>query len=413
MPAVTERAGRQPIHSGGWMTAGLDALVRRGGVSVTCAARAWPACPEFDLGGIRYVTLEAPEPVGRWRGVAGAWRAAGRQTPPVGELVALIDAVRPDVVHVHGSETPNAAAAVEAGRRMGVPVLLSVQGLAGECATTFFDGFDRAEIARDLLSTEFLKGRGLVQSWRQMRHAAELERFAFARAPEVAGRTEWDRDVVMHANPHARYWHVDEVLRPEFRRVTWDTGPDGPPAIVSVSSGAPYKGIDVLLHAFAAVRAKRHDARLRIIGPIAGTPVWPALRRLEERLGLGGNVEWTGALPAAAVADAMRHCSAYACASRIENSPNSVCEAMAVGAPVVAPATGGVPSLLRDGVDGLLFPTGDAAALAEGIGRLLTDTDLAVRLGRAAQERAQRRHDPDRVVTQLLTAYATLAGSPR
>jgi hypothetical protein len=231
LPAVTARAGSGPIHGGGWMSAGLHALLVHARVQVTCAARSWPAPPAFEDGGVRYVTLEGTEPIGGWRGVANAWRAGGRPEPPVREMQALLDREAPDVVHVHGSETSNAMAALEAGERLGVPVLVSIQGPVSEYAPLFFSGFDRGEIARDLFSTEFLKGRGLLHAWRQMRSAAALERVTLARTREAAGRTDWDRDVVMRANPEARYWLVDEVLRPEFGSARWVGSPDRPPIV--------------------------------------------------------------------------------------------------------------------------------------------------------------------------------------
>jgi glycosyltransferase involved in cell wall biosynthesis len=66
----------------------------------------------------------------------------------------------------------------------------------------------------------------------------------------------------------------------------------------------------------------------------------------------------------------------------------TIVEAMALGKPVVAAASGGPLEIVSDGVDGLLVPHGDAGGLAAAVMRLLGDPELAARLGEAAQHRA-------------------------
>ena len=64
-------------------------------------------------------------------------------------------------------------------------------------------------------------------------------------------------------------------------------------------------------------------------------------------------------------------------------------EAMWVGVPIVASRTGGIPDIIDDGVNGLLVVPGDPEVLARAIDRLLADSELARRLGKAARERAK------------------------
>ena len=78
---------------------------------------------------------------------------------------------------------------------------------------------------------------------------------------------------------------------------------------------------------------------------------------------------------------------------------------MLVGTPCIAAFVGGVPSLVRDGVEGLLYHDADPYALAGKIDRLLGDPALAARLGAKARETAMRRHDPRRVAKQAVGTY--------
>ncbi len=83
-------------------------------------------------------------------------------------------------------------------------------------------------------------------------------------------------------------------------------------------------------------------------------------------------------------------------------------EAQAAGLPVVAGRTGGVPSVVADGVTGLLVPIGDAAAFADAVARLLDEPELRARIGAAARQRIASQHDEPAAARALAAALATL-----
>jgi glycosyltransferase involved in cell wall biosynthesis len=91
--------------------------------------------------------------------------------------------------------------------------------------------------------------------------------------------------------------------------------------------------------------------------------------------------------------------------SHREGFPNVVLEAHASGKPVVAARATGVVDAVVDGKTGLLFPVGDAAALADALARLLTDKTLASELGLAGQERIKREFRQERIWEALCKEY--------
>src|SRR5712672_1202486 len=125
--------------------------------------------------------------------------------------------------------------------------------------------------------------------------------------------------------------------------------------------------------------------------------------------GLSEAVEFLGYLDGPAMAQELCRAHVFATSSYIENSPNSLCEAMQAGLPCVATYAGGIPSLLEDGRTGLLFPPGDAPLLANAILGIFRDDGLAGRLGRAAKLEASARHAPQTVMSQLLNVYRGVA----
>jgi glycosyltransferase involved in cell wall biosynthesis len=94
--------------------------------------------------------------------------------------------------------------------------------------------------------------------------------------------------------------------------------------------------------------------------------------------------------------------------SHIDNSPNSVCEAMLIGMPVIATCTGGTGSLLTDGEEGILIQDGDPHSLAGVLMELVKDPAYAAELGKNARERAIKRHDPDQITDNLINIYTSL-----
>lgn len=160
----------------------------------------------------------------------------------------------------------------------------------------------------------------------------------------------------------------------------------GAPTILCAARLAPYKGIDVLLMAFARLLDGGTTARLLVAGrdKTAG-----ALAAFSERLGLASRVSFPGELSPRSLANRLRDADVFVLPSRRENFPLALLEALAAGKPSVASRTGGVPELTGRAA-ALLVPPGDPEALALALKRVLTDSSLRRRLGAAARRRAAR-----------------------
>jgi glycosyltransferase involved in cell wall biosynthesis len=99
--------------------------------------------------------------------------------------------------------------------------------------------------------------------------------------------------------------------------------------------------------------------------------------------------------------------------SLAEGLPNAVLEYLAAGLPVVATSVGGVPEIIEHGVNGLLVPPSDTAALASAILEILQDTELASAMRRRAREVAIRKFSFDRLISELEQLYGYKQESSR
>jgi glycogen synthase len=134
-----------------------------------------------------------------------------------------------------------------------------------------------------------------------------------------------------------------------------------------------YKAFDTLLSAWRLVP----EGTLHVVGTGTLGPV-PESER----------VEWTPHLTAPEVASAMDAATVLVLPSRSEGLPRVAIEALQRGRPIIGGRAGGIPDIVRDGVNGLLVEPGNARALADAIVRVFTDRDLAERLAAGARETA-------------------------
>lgn len=163
-------------------------------------------------------------------------------------------------------------------------------------------------------------------------------------------------------------------------------------------------GNDVILHAFAKLQKKHPEARLTVAG---SGPQRAELEGLAERLAIADRVTFCGRLNQEQMVALYQSAHLMLNASRVDNSPNSLIEAMACGVPVVSSDVGGIPFLIQCGENGLLVHPDDADALAESALSLLDDKLLYARVRQNALISVERFHQ-DKVIAQWMALYGAL-----
>ncbi len=163
------------------------------------------------------------------------------------------------------------------------------------------------------------------------------------------------------------------------------------------------KGIDIAIRAVALLLPDFPHFRLDIIGR---TDIDPDFTRQVKALArpLGDAIRFLGPTDQAGIRAAMERSQIFLLASRMENAPMVIAEAMATGRPVVATEVGGVASMVQPGVTGYLAPSEDARALAHGLARLLADPAHAAELGANAARFARENYHPTAVADGYLQA---------
>jgi len=171
----------------------------------------------------------------------------------------------------------------------------------------------------------------------------------------------------------------------------------------------PIKGHRYFLEAAAAINAelKVKSEKLKVVFVIIGDgELRQELEDYTKELGIVDNIIFTGFrqdLP-----NIYADLDVVVLSSINEGTPVSIIEAMAAGKPVVATNVGGVPSLVKDGVNGLLIKPQDVNALTEAILKLLRDPDLRQKMGKEGQQNVFPLYDISQLVKRVDSLYSSL-----
>ena len=177
--------------------------------------------------------------------------------------------------------------------------------------------------------------------------------------------------------------------------------------ILTVGRIGPEKGIGELVEAFSLLREKHPKATLVLLGPVA-RPTW--LKKLLCKFDLRTTVIVVGSQDSIQIPQYLSAADIFAFPSWMEGLPNSVIEACACGAAVVATRVGGIPEIVEDGVSGLLVEPRSVDDLCVKLDRLLSDSHLRVALAKAAEERVARLFDHDYNAADLAAEFCEVAG---
>ena len=413
MPAACEAIGCDNGFSCGWLASMLNALLRMDEMLEVCLMGwDWRPC-DVKIGRVRYVSF----------GCGG--RTWYKKIPCELQEKArrLIQEFQPDVIHVQGTEYFYGCFDPEV--YAGKPVVVSIQGLISGIVPHYMGGLSPNELKWTNLNLRYLlKGRSLLQEQRVWRNGrAVQEQKVLRQQMNFIGRTDWDRATIEFYNPKAQYFKVNENLRPSFFTTRRDPRTVKRHSIYcGAAASAALKGVHWLIRAVAGLKNEFPDIELRIaaangLNPPKGLKAKLLdqsyhcyLRRLIHELGVEKNVIALPILPAENVAEELRRAELFVLPSMCENSPNSLGEAMLVGTPSIATFVGGVPSILKDGIEGRLVPSGDPAALAGAIRRWFEHPEEAEAGVEAARATALKRHDAQANAEATLAVYRKLVG---
>ncbi len=329
------------------------------------------------------------------------------------KYLEIIDKVQPDIIHIHGTEN----SFVDIISYSNIPIVLSVQGNITVIMHKFFSGFEERFLhikKFDKFSIkDFLFPKSYSQTYSQLKKMRQRELKYFYLVKNIIGRTDWDRRITQVFSPSRNYFHVDEILRESFYQQQWRPHYREKPILISVAGTAFYKGIETICLALNELNKTGVCFEWRIAGIIENDLIVKIIKKkLDVNFPKDGLV-FLGNLNEEHLVRSLLDSDIFVLSSHIENSPNSLCEAMMLGLPCISTFVGGTGSIIIDKEDGMLIQDGDPWAMAGVILELVNNKDKAIMIGEKARRNAKNRHDKIKIVDDLVNAYKTIIESHR
>ncbi len=453
LPMIAEQLHMEASNKEGWLSGLANVVLDRRGENGIELAVVFPAAPGLAQTGAEcHVYNGIPVYKGIARTPMGEllWYAFGEDVvnPHIYDehleqgLYEITQDFKPDVVHCFGTEYPHTLAMCRVFPHKQ-RILVGIQGLCRVYAENYFASLPEKVICSRTLR-DVLKKDSIRQQQRKFALRGEMEYEAVRLAGNVTGRTAWDRYYTSIWNPEARYFEMNETLRPDFYTQKWRWENCEKNSIFLSQGDYPIKGLHYMLQALPAIRAQIPDVKVYVAGNSIIGDLGPAkrlkisaygryLRSLIRRYRLQGQVCFLGRLNAREMKERYLKSNLFVCCSSIENSPNSLGEAMLLGVPCVSADVGGISSIFTDNKDGILYKVHKLSEnkfnntcdekynglsldeisknLADSVINILLNKDLINRYSDNARNHAKITHDSEKNYQKMMEIYTEIAGT--
>ena len=328
----------------------------------------------------------------------------------------------PDVVHVFGTEYVHTYAMIKACENLGCQrrILVHIQGLVSVYASHYCANIP-LQVLRRKTFRDLLRGGGIDEGQRSFQRRGRFEAEVLRKAVNISGRTDWDEACVKLVNPDAKYFFCNETLRDAFyTSPKWSVSQCERHSIFISQAGYPIKGFHLFLEALPAIIRKYPDVHVYTTGksPIPQT----FMQRIKQRSypkyleslirdnHLEEYITFTGWLDEESMCKRFLKSHVFVMPSSIENSPNSLGEAMLLGVPCISSDVGGVKNLMTHGSEGFIYPADEPYIIPYYVDKIFSSDELAGEFSRNAQAHAAKIHDREENFRRLMSIYREIAG---
>ena len=314
----------------------------------------------------------------------------------------IVNDFNPDIIQVFGSENPFGLIA----EKIKTPVIIHIQGYLFVWEGKWYSGISKRDQFKYSRLKNLLLMRGIYSDFFTFRKKAETDAIIIKNCKYFMGRTSFDKRIAALVSPGSEYFHCEEFIRKDFFEKEWNYPLQKEITCISIIKGTSYKGIDLLVK--TSLVLKKYSAisfRFKVCGISADEEIVEIIKKKYKKNTDFKDIEFLGKLTADNLVNQLCSSNFYIHPSYIENSPNSICEAMALGMPIIATNVGGVSTLIEDGAEGILVQEGEPYSLAGAIVELSKNYAKAKQLGSGARSKAFKRHDPDSILKDLLNIY--------
>lgn len=320
----------------------------------------------------------------------------------------IIEKFRPDVIHIFGTE--NDFGVVQ--EFIDVPCVVQMQGIINNYIHYYFHAISPFVILTRSKLSRLIRGSSYYHSYIKFKKQAVRERKILKLTKNVSGFTGFDKRAAMVlGDDDMTYYHIPWLLRPPFYHNTWRLPEKKVFRIIAVINPNTYKGLETIYRTSELLNSKYPGQFEFVIAGISdSTDINQLIKTTLSRETIeNSNLVFKGSLSADLLIAEMLESHALMHPSLCDTSPNSICEAMILGMPVVSTNVGGIPSIIDDEINGYLAQNMDHLSFAYILNDLREHPEKAIEVGARARETASARHKEEKILGDTIKMYKEIS----
>ena len=321
----------------------------------------------------------------------------------------LLDDFNPDIIHIWGTEYEHSYSMTKAACEIGIAdrIVVNIQGLLTFCEKVFEYRIP------ETVATEKINGKTIREERLSFLERSKYEQYVLTQVNQVIGRTDWDRASTKEINPKLKYYYCGEILRDKFYLAQkWNSEKCQKHSIFISQAFYPIKGFHLVLDEIKRLSIEYPDLMVYVAGPDVSKSDSGYANYIRQRiddLGIHSKIIFLGLISEEQIVEEYLRANVFLSASVIENSSNSVCEAMMIGTPVVSSYVGGMASLVSHGVSGYMYPLTEPSLMRHYIEKIFDGDINLSRLSQKEIESANRFNNREDAVDRMISIYKEIA----
>lgn len=408
LPKIAKCLSLEPSHYGGWLVGLSDDLLKCENIRLTVC---FPTNNKKSI-------LEGKVDNLNYYGFNQKFKNSKKENIEIeNKFEYIIKKVNPDIIHIFGTEFSHTLNMINTCEKLGYidKVVINIQGLISVYSKHYFANLPQNIIKRYTFR-DLIKNDSIKKQKNKFEKNGKLEIESIKKVKHIIGRTDWDNACTNLINQSAKYYFCNETLRDSFYKVNWNINKCNKYSIFVSQSNYPIKGFHHVLEAMPYIIKKYPNAHIYTTGTsplkkskcidiIKMSSYEKYIRDLIISNKLENYVTFLGKLDEKEMCMQFLKSHVFISPSSIENSPNSVGEAMILGVPTITSDVGGVKNLINHEEEGFIYQHDAPYMIPYYVSKIFDNDKNTVSISQKAIKRANVTHNRKLNLDNLIKIY--------
>ena len=317
----------------------------------------------------------------------------------------IVKEYNPDVIHIFGTE--NNFGYIQ--KTTTIPCVVQMQGIINNYKLYYFQSISSKIVLRYSGFVKLLKRSTYFDHFLKFNKQAAREKTILSYTKNVIGFTEFDKRIASLLGNEINYYYIPWLLRKPFYDDKWEYPKHKRFRVIAVMNPNIYKGLETVYRVSMILNELFPNRFEFAVAGISEVSVINKLTIKSLKIShTNVNIKFLGNIDADKLKFELLSSHVYLHPSLCDTSPNSICEAMIMGMPVISTNVGGIPSLIEDQKTGFLVQSLDYFSVASVLKELMLSPEQCIQIGKNAREIALLRHERQKIVHDTMNIYNSL-----